>query len=72
MMMLISGFGTDYNTNSFECGADAAGSGLFLLVISEFFIGKLLKIVTWAVKDLIRFAHAEYSVSEAVIELLYL
>ncbi|CEO99155.1 unnamed protein product (mitochondrion) [Plasmodiophora brassicae] len=61
--------------DGYTCGVDAAGAGLFYLVLSEFFVSKIILagiyIVKKVAKRFVSLELSEYSVSQNIIDLLY-
>lgn len=64
-------------TNTHNCIEDKAAEQLFILVLTDFFLPKMIKIGTFYTKEflnkikLISLVHAPYNVAESIIEILY-
>lgn len=51
---ILSGLPIEYRTDIYACGAEAAGVSLFNLVLTEFFVSKLVAIMSFGLPYLYR------------------
>jgi len=60
-----------FEENKYLCFEDVASYYLLKLVISDFLLGKLIKVFVYYCKLLLKLQHSPYNVAESIIEILY-